>query len=32
MSEQNIEKNQPGVSGQLGGVAPGLYQGQGAFA
>ena len=32
MSEQNIEKNQPGESGQLGGTAPGLYQGQGAFA
>jgi len=32
MSEQNIEKNQPGTSGQLGGTAPGLYQGQGAFA
>ena len=32
MSEQNIEKNQPGTSGDLGGTAPGLYQGQGAFA
>ncbi len=32
MSEQNLEKNQPGTSGQLGGTAPGLYQGQGAFA
>jgi hypothetical protein len=34
MSEQNTEiiKNQPGTSGQLGGTAPGLYQGQGAFA
>ena len=32
MSEQNIEKNQPGTSGNLGGTAPGLYQGQGAFA
>ena len=32
MSEQNIEKNQPGTSGELGGTAPGLYQGQGAFA
>jgi hypothetical protein len=32
MSEQNIEKNQPGTSGNVGGTAPGLYQGQGAFA
>lgn len=32
MSEQNLEKNQPGTSGNLGGTAPGLYQGQGAFA
>ena len=32
MSEQNIEKNQPGTAGNLGGTAPGLYQGQGAFA
>ena len=32
MSEQNIEKNQPGTSGNIGGTAPGLYQGQGAFA
>jgi hypothetical protein len=32
MSEQNIEKNQPGTSGELGGTTPGLYQGQGAFA
>lgn len=32
MSEQNIEKNQPGTSGNLGGTTPGLYQGQGAFA
>ena len=34
MSEQNTEiiKNQPGASGDLGGTAPGLYQGQGAFA
>ncbi len=32
MSEQNIEKNQPGTSGNLGGTAPGLYQAQGAFA
>ena len=32
MSEQNIEKNQPGTTGELGGTAPGLYQGQGAFA
>jgi hypothetical protein len=31
MSEQNIEKNQPGTSGNVGGTAPGLYQGQGAF-
>jgi hypothetical protein len=31
MSEE-IKKNQPGTSGQLGGTAPGLYQGQGAFA
>jgi hypothetical protein len=31
MSEE-INKNQPGTSGQLGGTAPGLYQGQGAFA
>lgn len=32
MSEQNIEKNQPGVGANIGGTAPGLYQGQGAFA
>ena len=32
MSEQEIIKNQPGTSGELGGTAPGLYQGQGAFA
>jgi hypothetical protein len=32
MSEKEIIKNQPGTSGQLGGTAPGLYQGQGAFA
>jgi hypothetical protein len=34
MSEQNTEiiKNQPGTTGELGGTAPGLYQGQGAFA
>ena len=34
MSEQNTEiiKNQPGTSGNIGGTAPGLYQGQGAFA
>jgi len=31
MSEE-IKKNQPGTSGQLGGTTPGLYQGQGAFA
>ena len=31
MSEEII-KNQPGESGQLGGTTPGLYQGQGAFA
>ena len=31
MSEA-IKKNQPGESGELGGTAPGLYQGQGAFA
>ena len=31
MSEE-IKKNQPGESGELGGTAPGLYQGQGAFA
>ena len=31
MSEEII-KNQPGTSGNLGGTAPGLYQGQGAFA
>jgi len=31
MSEEII-KNQPGASGDLGGTAPGLYQGQGAFA
>jgi hypothetical protein len=31
MSEQII-KNQPGAGGELGGTAPGLYQGQGAFA
>ena len=30
MSEE-IKKNQPGTSGQLGGTEPGLYQGQGAF-
>jgi hypothetical protein len=32
MSEQEIIKNQPGLSGDLGGTTPGLYQGQGAFA
>jgi hypothetical protein len=32
MSEKEIIKNQPGTSGNLGGTAPGLYQGQGAFA
>lgn len=32
MSEQEIIKNQPGASGELGGTTPGLYQGQGAFA
>jgi hypothetical protein len=31
MSEEII-KNQPGTSGDLGGTQPGLYQGQGAFA
>jgi hypothetical protein len=31
MSEE-IKKNQPGQSGELGGTNPGLYQGQGAFA
>ena len=31
MSEE-IKKNQPGTSGNLGGTQPGLYQGQGAFA
>jgi hypothetical protein len=31
MSEEII-KNQPGESGQLGGTTPGLFQGQGAFA
>jgi hypothetical protein len=31
MSEQNIEKNQPGTAGNVGGTAPGLYQGQGSF-
>ena len=31
MSEEII-KNQPGEAGELGGTAPGLYQGQGAFA
>jgi hypothetical protein len=31
MSEE-LNKNQPGTSGQLGGTNPGLYQGQGAFA
>ena len=31
MSEE-IKKNQPGESGQLGGTTPGLYQSQGAFA
>jgi hypothetical protein len=31
MSEEII-KNQPGVSGALGGTAPGTFQGQGAFA
>jgi hypothetical protein len=31
MSEEII-KNQPGTSGNLGGTQPGLYQGQGAFA
>jgi hypothetical protein len=30
--ETTIEKNQPGESGQYGGTAPGLYQGQGAVA
>ena len=32
MSEKEIIKNQPGETGELGGTAPGLYQGQGAFA
>jgi hypothetical protein len=34
MSEQEIIKNQPGTTGtgHVGGTAPGLYQGQGAFA
>jgi hypothetical protein len=31
MSEE-LNKNQPGTNGQLGGTNPGLYQGQGAFA
>ena len=31
MSEEII-KNQPGAAGDLGATAPGLYQGQGAFA
>jgi len=31
MSEE-IKKNQPGESGELGGTAPGNFQGQGAFA
>jgi hypothetical protein len=31
MSEE-IKKNQPGTSGNLGSTQPGLYQGQGAFA
>ena len=31
MSEE-IKKNQPGETGELGGTAPGLYQGQGAVA
>jgi len=31
MSEE-IKKNQPGESGQLGGTTPGLYQAQGAYA
>jgi hypothetical protein len=31
MSEE-IKKNQPGEGGELGGTAPGLYQGQGAVA
>ena len=31
MSEEII-KNQPGTTGELGGTTPGLYQGQGAFA
>ncbi len=31
MSEE-IKKNQPGETGELGGTTPGLYQGQGAFA
>jgi hypothetical protein len=31
MSEE-IKKNQPGETGELGGTNPGLYQGQGAFA
>lgn len=32
MTEQILEKNQPGESGKYGGTAPGLYQGQGAVA
>lgn len=32
MTEQILEKNQPGESGEYGGTAPGLYQGQGAVA
>ena len=31
MSEELI-KNQPGESGELGGTTPGLYQSQGSFA
>ena len=31
MSEE-IKKNQPGTSGNIGGTTPGLFQGQGAFA
>jgi hypothetical protein len=30
--ENTLEKNQPGETGEYGGTAPGLYQGQGAFA
>jgi hypothetical protein len=32
MSEQEIIKNQPGTSGELGGTTVGTFQGQGAFA